>query len=88
MEENTAGYACYDFVIANKQLYTLFGADLEILDISNPKDPLRQEKNETLLQRFPQSITKEENTIFLAFGRIPNTSIVLIEIIEDEEKEE
>ena len=86
MEENTAGYACYDFVIANKQLYTLFGADLEILDISNPKDPLRQEKNETLLQRFPQSITKEENTIFLAFGRIPNTSIVLIEIIEDENK--
>jgi len=86
MVVNTAGYYCYDFIIANKQMYTLYGAKLEILDISNPANPTRQTKNETLLQRSPQSITKEENTILLAFGGYPNTSIVAIELDEDESK--
>ncbi|GAG81968.1 unnamed protein product, partial [marine sediment metagenome] len=67
-------------------MYALLSHELEILDISNPANPTRQNKNETLLQRFPQSITKEENTILLAFGGHPNTSIVTIELVEDESK--
>jgi len=86
LEVNTAIYQCYDFIIANKQMYTLYSAELEILDISNPANPTRQTKNETLLQRSPQSITKEENTILLAFGGYPNTSIVAIELDENESK--
>ncbi len=82
LEVNTASYSCYDFLIANKEMYVLLSRWLDILDISEPSKPIDATINETLIPSYPYTITKDENTILFASGDYPNTSLEVIELDE------
>lgn len=86
LEVNTATYGCYDFLIANNEMYVLLSRWLDILDISNPSKPIDAIINETFIPTYPNTITKDENKILFASGDYPTTKLEVIEIDEDKVK--
>lgn len=86
LEVNTATYGCYDFLIANNEMYVLLSRWLDILDISNPSKPIDAIINETFIPTYPNTITKDENKILFASGDYPATKLEVIEVDEDQVK--
>lgn len=86
LEVNTATYGCYDFLIANNEMYVLLSRWLDILDISDPSNPIDAIVNETFIPTYPNTITKDENKILFASGDYPTTKLEVIEVDEDKVK--
>ena len=84
--ETVSVYYCFDFIIVNNHLYMYWSMGLDILDISNPSDPVETSTNETILNLRPYAITKQDNIILMSIYQYPDMSLMKIDLDEDSEK--